>query len=61
MDTNNRGELTEKELRKYFVEQGEKFALEEMEELKNAAVDASTHTVLYKNFVHFLVVDEDAL
>jgi hypothetical protein len=30
-------------------------------EMMNAALDPSTKTVIYKNFAHFLTVDEDIL
>jgi hypothetical protein len=46
-------------MRKYFVEQGEPFSPDEMEEMLNAAVDPNSKTVQYKNFVHHLVIERD--
>ena len=59
LDPEGRGEINPEDLRKIFTEQGEPFASDEMEEMLNAAIDPQTGTIIYKNFAHFLVVDED--
>ncbi len=41
--------------------QGEPFTPEEMEELFNAALDANTKTIPYKNYVHLLTVEDDTI
>ncbi len=43
----------------FFSAQGEQFSPEEMEELFNAALDANSKCVNYKNYVHLLTVDDD--
>ena len=41
------------------TEEGEAFSQEEMQECCNAALDPTTKTVHYREFVHFLGVDDN--
>ncbi len=61
LDPEGKGDLTVEEVRKHFGKMGEPFAQDEIEEMLNAALDPNTKTVIYKNFAHFLTVDEDIL
>ncbi|XP_041353226.1 dynein regulatory complex protein 8-like [Gigantopelta aegis] len=58
LDAENKGFLTQEELKKYMTEEGEPFAQEELEEMMSAAVDPEKNCIMYKDFVSEMAVDE---
>ncbi|GFR87619.1 EF-hand calcium-binding domain-containing protein 2-like [Elysia marginata] len=58
LDTEGKGFLTAEELTKYMTEEGEPFALEEMDEMMSAAIDPDKKTVLYKDYASAMAVEE---
>ncbi|PAA55975.1 hypothetical protein BOX15_Mlig012786g1 [Macrostomum lignano] len=58
LDIENNGYLTKEEIEKYMVEEGEPFSTEELEEMLSAAIDPEKGTVIYKEYVPLLVVDD---
>ena len=61
LDPEGRGELKPEELRKMFsLQGGEPFSPDEMDDMLNAAVDTSTKTVVLKNFVHLLNIEDES-
>ena len=59
LDTENTGHLDREKLTQLFTEEGEAFSEEEMTELCNAALDPLTKSVHYKEYVHFLGIDDN--
>jgi Ca2+-binding EF-hand superfamily protein len=59
LDTQNKGHFTIEELRRYFVQYGEPFSSDEMEEMLNAAVTSEARLIQYKTFLHYLSIDEE--
>uniref|UniRef100_A0A8B9DY20 EF-hand calcium binding domain 2 n=1 Tax=Anser cygnoides TaxID=8845 RepID=A0A8B9DY20_ANSCY len=58
LDENKCGYLTKDELVKYMTEEGEPFTEEEMEEMLSSALDPETNTVLYRDYISMMIVDE---
>ncbi|XP_043914063.1 dynein regulatory complex protein 8 [Protopterus annectens] len=58
LDQDKKGYLTKEELTKYMTEEGEPFTQEEVEEMLSAAVDPDKNTILYKDFVPMMVLEE---
>jgi len=59
LDVDNSGHIDKELLTQIFTEEGEAFSEEEMQEFCNAALDPVTKSVHYKEFVHFLSVDDN--
>lgn len=59
LDKDNVGHIDKEKLTQLFMEEGEAFNQDEMTELCNAALDPLTKSVHYKEFVHFLGVDDN--
>ena len=59
IDKDNVGHIDKEKLTQLFMEEGEAFNQDEMTELCNAALDPLTKSVHYKEFVHFLGVDDN--
>ena len=59
LDTENSGHITRDVITQLFTEEGEAFSQEEMTEFCNAALDPITKSVHYREFVHFLGVDDN--
>lgn len=58
LDQDGKGYLTQDELAKYMTEDGEPFQQEELEEMLSAAVDPEKGTILYKEYVSRMAVEE---
>ncbi|XP_064622499.1 dynein regulatory complex protein 8-like [Lineus longissimus] len=58
LDTEQNGYLTQEELTKYMTEEGEPFTQEEMEEMLSAAVDPEKGTILYRDYVSLMAVED---
>ena len=59
LDTQEKGCLSVEEIKRYFVQFGEPFAQDEMEELLSASVTPNSRNIHYKTFVHTLTIDEE--
>ena len=59
LDTENTGHLDKEKLTLLFTEEGEAFSQEEMTEFCSAALDPLTKSVHYKEYVHFLGIDDN--
>ena len=59
LDKENVGYIDKDKLTQLFMEEGEAFNQDEMNEMCNAALDPLTKSVHYKEFVHFLGVDDN--
>ncbi|KAI4563024.1 hypothetical protein MJT46_010633 [Ovis ammon polii x Ovis aries] len=59
LDPAKRGFLSKDELIKYMTEEGEPFSQEEMEEMLSAAIDPESNSVLYKDYITMMVIDEN--
>ncbi|XP_078314655.1 dynein regulatory complex protein 8-like [Crassostrea virginica] len=58
LDQDGKGYLTQDELAKYMTDDGEPFQQEELEEMLSAAVDPEKGTILYKEYVSRMAVEE---
>ncbi|KAK6181109.1 hypothetical protein SNE40_009040 [Patella caerulea] len=58
LDVEMKGYLTREELEKYMTEEGEPFTQDELEEMLSSAIDPDKGTILYKDYVSELTVDE---
>ena len=58
LDTERKGFLSQEELSKLMVEEGEPFTQEEMDEFLSAAVDPDRGVVLYKDYVAVMAVED---
>ncbi|KAK3093607.1 hypothetical protein FSP39_018047 [Pinctada imbricata] len=58
LDTDGKGYLTQDELVKYMQDDGEPFQQEELEEMLSAAVDPEKGTILYRDYVSRMAVEE---
>ena len=58
LDSEHKGFLSQEELSKFMVEEGEPFTQEEMDEFLSAAVDPDRGVVLYKDYVAVMAVED---
>merc|ERR1712038_1135642 len=59
LDPENTGHIERELVTQLFTEEGEAFSQEEMTEFCNAALDPITKSIHYREFVHFLGVDDN--
>ena len=59
LDPENSGHIERDLVTQLFTEEGEAFSQEEMTEFCNAALDPITKSIHYREFVHFLGVDDN--
>ena len=59
LDPENSGHIEKEVVTQLFTEEGEAFSQEEMAEFCNAALDPITKSIHYREFVHFLGVDDN--
>ena len=59
LDPENSGHIEKDVVTQLFTEEGEAFSQEEMTEFCNAALDPITKSIHYREFVHFLGVDDN--
>ena len=59
LDPENSGHIEKDVVTQLFTEEGEAFSQEEMSEFCNAALDPITKSIHYREFVHFLGVDDN--
>ena len=59
LDPENSGHIERELVTQLFTEEGEAFSQEEMTEFCNAALDPITKSIHYREFVHFLGVDDN--
>ncbi|CAI8006977.1 Dynein regulatory complex protein 8 [Geodia barretti] len=55
LDVDRKSHLTPEEIKKYLMEEGEKFTQDEMDEMLSAAVDKEKGTILYRDFVTYML------
>ena len=59
LDSEGKGHLSVEDIKRYFIQFGEPFDQDEMEELLSASVTPNSRNIHYKTFVHILTIDEE--
>jgi Ca2+-binding EF-hand superfamily protein len=58
LDADGNGFLTQDQLTKLMMEEGEPFTQEEMEEMLSAAINPETANIVYKDFVPLMTIED---